>query len=40
MDVEGAQELVQFQERGRGRMRFSFGCLHTSLYARSPQLTK
>ena len=40
VDVEGSQELVQLRQRRRRGMRFSCCCLHTSLYARSRQLTK
>jgi hypothetical protein len=40
VNVERPQELVQFRQRCRRRMRLSFCCLHTSLYARSRQLTQ
>jgi DNA invertase Pin-like site-specific DNA recombinase len=40
VDVEGAQELVQRRHRLARRERYSFGRLHTSLYARSRQVTK
>jgi hypothetical protein len=38
--VERAEELVQFRQRHRRRVRFSGCCLHTSLYARPCHLTK
>ena len=34
VDVEGTKELVQSRHRLRGSQRFSFGVLHTPLYAR------
>jgi len=40
VDVEGAQELVQRRHRLARRERYSFCRLHTSLYARSRQVTK
>jgi len=40
VDMEGTEELVQFRQSRRGCMRLSFGYLHTSLYARSDQVTK
>jgi hypothetical protein len=40
VDVEGAEKLVQRRHRFARRERYTFGGLHTSLYARSPQVTK
>jgi len=40
VDVEGAQKIVQRRHRFARRERDSLCCLHTSLYARPPQMTK
>jgi hypothetical protein len=40
VDVERTQELFQLRHRLRRRQRYSFGGLHTPLYARPLHLTK